>query len=180
MHWVTCEHIVQFHSSTPYHGTSLHPLKKILKYWWTGVLGLNPKLPVQCGVVITRSIFLEISTKEVWAKSFVNPASGCFYASVPAIINAVPNYIGPCYNGTRLYFDLYLYFRAASMLLKRERKPVQRGGNRVIHVHAAFPPSRLAPENAVVLGRWNQLKSSEMDEWNHGPVHCFVRDGTGI
>ena len=70
-----------------------------------------PIFKSQCGVVITRSYFPQIFTKDIHSSpvraryrsvSFVGPASDWYSAWVPANIYAISYYIGPRYNGTRL------------------------------------------------------------------------------
>ena len=73
----------------------------------------QPVIYLQCGAVITRSIFSLIFTKDThispvrarYGVSFLDPASDWHWASIPAIIHAISYYIGPRYNGTRLYYE---------------------------------------------------------------------------
>ena len=66
---------------------------------------------IQCGAVITRSIFSWILEKTSHSSpvrarcgvSFVDPASDRYFATVPVVIYAISYNIGPRYNGTRLY-----------------------------------------------------------------------------
>ena len=66
---------------------------------------------IQCGTVITRSIFSQNSQKTPhsstvrsgYGVSFVDPASDWYSASVPVIIYVIHYNIGPRYNGTRLW-----------------------------------------------------------------------------
>ena len=60
---------------------------------------------LQCGAVITRSIFSQIFTpvRARYGVSHVDPASEWYFASVLAIIYVISYNIWPRYNGTRLY-----------------------------------------------------------------------------
>ena len=71
----------------------------------------NALFAIQCGAVITRSIFSQIFTKDTHSSSggarygvrFVDPVSDWHSPLVHAIINVIFYNIGPRYNGTRLY-----------------------------------------------------------------------------
>ena len=67
---------------------------------------------IQCGMVIMRSIFTQISQKKPHSSadrarygvvSFVDPAFDWYSASVPVIIYVISYHIGLRYDGTRLY-----------------------------------------------------------------------------
>ena len=67
---------------------------------------------IQCGTVITRSFFFQKYSRKAphsspvgarYGVSFVGSAPEWYSASVPAMIYAICWYIGPRYNGTRLY-----------------------------------------------------------------------------
>ena len=61
---------------------------------------------IECGVVITRSIFSQTFTIDthtvMYGVSLVEPASDWYSAPVPVIMYAIFYNIGPRYNGTRL------------------------------------------------------------------------------
>ena len=71
---------------------------------------------IQCGAFITRSIFHKYSQKKPYSSpvrarygvSFVDPASDWYSASVAVIIYIIYCYIGPRYNGTRLFCFVFL------------------------------------------------------------------------
>ena len=70
---------------------------------------------IHCGAVIRQSIFFKIFTK-IFTKysrrlpsgrgmSFVGSASDLYSASLPAVMCAIPCYIGPRYNDTPLFVN---------------------------------------------------------------------------
>ena len=72
----------------------------------------QPLCLLQCGAVITRSIFSQKSQKTVRARygvSFVDPASDWYSTSIPLIIYVMSYNIGPRYNGTRLYKIIHVF-----------------------------------------------------------------------
>ena len=66
---------------------------------------------IQCGAVVTRSIFSQIFTKDTtwlvirlrYGCLIVDPASDWYFAPVSVIINVISYNIGLRYNGTQLY-----------------------------------------------------------------------------
>ena len=85
-------------------------MAKCLLHWKSGISNFSI---IQCGAVITRSIFSQMFTKDThsspvrarYGVSFVDPASGRYFAWVPVIIYVLFYNIEPRYNGTRLYLE---------------------------------------------------------------------------
>ena len=73
---------------------------------------------VQCGAVITRSTHSS-PVRARYGVSFVDIASDWYFASAPAIFNAISYCFVPRYNGTRLYYNP----QVESRLVRRHSSP---------------------------------------------------------
>ena len=102
---------------------------------------------LQCGAVITRSIFSQIFTKgthssPVRAKygvCFVGQPSDWHSASVPAIIYAISYYTGPHYNGTRLWHGMVRFMTPYDGIKSQWVMVVECPGLSVFkHIHGAY------------------------------------------